>query len=215
MYKNDELTALNRIWDYLRLDQPIEKADCIIAFGSFDIKVAELGAELYLKGYAEYLLMTGGLGKGTLGRWTKPESEVFAEIALKKGVPESALIIENKSTNTGENIAFSKLLLRQREIKVRKIIGIQKPFMGRRLYATLKKQWSEIECIITSPEMEMEEYFIEITKSGMPREELIRIMLGDFIRISTYVPLGYQIPQEIPNDVWESYNFLSDIYGST
>lgn len=107
----NELVALNRIWNYLRLDHTLEKVDCIIAFGTFDIKVAELGAELYLKGYAEYLLMTGGLGKGTLERWTKPESEIFAEIALKKGVPKSALLIENKSTNTGENIAFSKLLL--------------------------------------------------------------------------------------------------------
>ena len=60
----------------------------------------------------------------------------------------------------------------------------------------------------------MEEYFIEIGKTGMPREELIKIILGDFIRIKTYVPLGYQIPQEIPDDVWESYNFLTGIYGN-
>lgn len=212
----NELVALNRIWNYLRLDHnTLEKVDCIIAFGTFDIKVAELGAELYLKGYAEYLLMTGGLGKGTLERWTKPESEIFAEIALKKGVPKSALLIENKSTNTGENITFSKLLLQQHKIKVKKIIGVQKPFMGRRLYATLKKQWSDVECIIATPEMEMEEYFTEIVKTGMSREELIKIILGDLLRMQTYVPLGYQIPQEIPEEVWESYNFLSDIYGYT
>jgi len=61
----NELFALNKIWNYLKLDLALEKADCIIAFGSFDIKVAELAAELYLKGYADYLLVTGGLGKGT------------------------------------------------------------------------------------------------------------------------------------------------------
>lgn len=73
--------------------------------------------------------------------------------------------------------------------------------MERRLYATLKKQWSDVECIITSPEVGMEEYFVEITKTAMSREELIKIILGDLIRIQTYVPLGYQIPQEIPEDV--------------
>jgi len=150
-----------------------------------------------------------------LGRWAKPESEIFAEISLEKGVPESVLLIENKATNTGENIAFSKLLLQQREIKVEKIIGVQKPFMERRLYASLKKQWPEIECIITSPDIGMEEYFAVIVKTGMSREELIKIILGDLLRVKTYVPLGYQIPQEIPDDVWESYNFLSDIYGNT
>ena len=209
-----ELTALSQIWDYLKLNQALEKADCIIAFGSFDILVAELAADLYFRGYAKHVLMTGGLGKGTLGRWAKPEGEIFAEAARKKGVPESALLIENKATNTGENIAFSKALLRQSGIEARKIIGVQKPFMERRLYASLKKQWAGVECVVTSPDMGMQEYFSVIIKTGMPRDELIKIMLGDFARVQTYAELGYQIAQEIPGEVWEAYNFLAGIYGS-
>ncbi len=40
------------IWDYMKFEQPLEKADCIIGLGNLDIRTAEWSAELYHHGLA-------------------------------------------------------------------------------------------------------------------------------------------------------------------
>jgi len=50
-------------------------------------------------------------------------------------------LIEDKSSNTGENILFVKDLINNKKIKVQKIIAVNKPYMERRTYAAFKKLW--------------------------------------------------------------------------
>ena len=102
------------VWDYHHVGHALRKADCIIVLGSHDTRVAERGAELYLAGWAPLVLMSGGLGSLTSGMWTRPEAEVFADIALGMGVPRDALLLESRSTNTGENVELSRRLLAER-----------------------------------------------------------------------------------------------------
>lgn len=92
------------IWDYHRLNHLIEKSDCIIVLGSHDIRVAERGAQLFLDGWAPLLLFSGGLGNFTKNIWNETEADKFAKIASSMGVPSGKILIEDKSTNTGENI---------------------------------------------------------------------------------------------------------------
>ncbi len=40
-----------------------KKADCIMGLGSTDTNVANIVAELYLKGYSNKIIFSGGLGK--------------------------------------------------------------------------------------------------------------------------------------------------------
>ncbi len=192
----------------MKLNHKLEKADCIIAFGSHDLKVAERSAQLFLEGYAPLLIITGGLGKATEGVWEKTESEIFADIAIHMGVPKNKILLESKSTNTGENILFTKQLIKSNNIKFNTIIGVQQPYMERRLYAALRKQWEEVDCIITSPIISMYEYFNDVLNTDVSKEELINIIIGDFQRIDSYAKKGYQIPQDIPDEVWQAYNNL-------
>jgi len=200
--------ALQTIWDYMIYDSVLEKSDCIVTFGSHDLNVARRGAQLYLEGYAPFILFTGGLGRGTLGKWDLTESETFAKIALDMGVPKQNILIENKSTNTGENISFSKELLRKKNIKVKTIIGVQKPFMGRRLHASLAKQWTQVHALIASPKTSMDAYFEGFDYSDMTKDELINIIVGDFIRLEAYAKQGFQIKQNIPTDAWDAFYYL-------
>lgn len=187
-----------KIWDYMLMNQKLEKADVIFALGSNSILTAEHAAELYHQGYADYVLCSGGFGKDT--KFSKPEAEVFADILHNKGVPQEKILIENRATNTGENILFSKQLLVEKGILVHKIIAIQKPYMERRTFATLSKQWPEVEFQVTSPKVSFDEYM----RDDDFKTKSIHVMVGDLLRIREYPKLGFQIEQEIPKEVWQA-----------
>lgn len=146
------------IWNYLRLYQPVRPADTILAFGSHDTNVAERAAGLYLQKYAKRIIFTGGLGRITENIWQMPEAEKFAQIAETAGIPPEKIITETGSSNTGENIAFTKKKLESLGIDPGRCIVIDKPFKERRIYAALKKQWPELDFSVTSPQFTYEEY---------------------------------------------------------
>lgn len=81
---------------------------------------------------------------------------------------------------------------------------VHKPYMERRAYAACKKQWEGPEFIITSPQVSFEEYITDTISKG----EFIKDMVGDLERIKLYPEKGFQIPQDIPLDVWEAYEEL-------
>ena len=198
------LALAQQLWDYHHVNQNLQKSDCILVLGSHDLRVAERGAELYLQGWAPLLIMSGGLGRLTQEMWSEPEADKFAKIALEMGVPEEAILIENKSTNTGENILFTQQLLQKENLVPEQFIVVQKPYMERRSFATFKKHWPEKELIVTSPQLSMQAYpTAEITL-----EEVIHIMVGDLQRIKVYPEKGFQIEQEIPKEVWEAFEKL-------
>ena len=45
----------------------------------------------------------------------------------------------------------------------------------------------------------------------MPRDLVINIMIGDLQRIRIYPERGFQIPQEIPDDVWRAFEKLVEL----
>lgn len=193
-----------KLWDYHHLNNILEKSDCILALGSHDLRVADRAAALYLEGWAPTLIFSGGLGNLTKEIWTEPEADQFATIAMKRGVPKKDILIENRSTNTGENILFTQQLLQKKLLDPQSFIVVQKPYMERRSYATFKKHWPEKKLLVTSPQFSLEEYVNE----EIPLEKVINIMVGDLQRIKLYPAKGFQIFQEIPGDVWEAYKEL-------
>jgi uncharacterized SAM-binding protein YcdF (DUF218 family) len=197
-----------KVWNYHRLGHPLERADAILVLCSHDVVVAERGAHLFLEGWAPLLIFSGGLGVITRHMWSEPEARQFAAVARRMGVPEEALLIEDQSTNTGENILFTRRLLSERGIRAEKFILVQKPYMERRAYATFRKLWPEKEVVVTSPEVSFDEYFEGRAGTGLSKEQTISVMVGDLQRIRLYAERGFQIPQEIPDEVWAAYEEL-------
>ena len=198
------LGLAQQLWDYHHMNHQLKKSDCILALGSHDLRVADRAAELYLEGWAPLIVMSGGLGNLTQDMWTVPEADQFAAIAIQKGVPSDAILVENQSTNTGENILLTQLLLKKKGLEPHSFIVVQKPYMERRSYATFKKHLPEKELMVTSPQMAMLEYATD----EIPLERVINIMAGDLQRIKLYPSKGFQIHQEIPAPVWNAYEKL-------
>jgi hypothetical protein len=55
------------IWNYLHLNLPLQKADCIVGLGSYDLRVAERCADLYKENWAPFIIFSGYLGNWTRG----------------------------------------------------------------------------------------------------------------------------------------------------
>ena len=192
------------LWDYHHLHHSLEKADCLFVLGSHDTRVAERGAELYLQGWAPFIVMSGGLGRLTKESWTETEAVLFARIAMEKGVPKEKILVEDKSTNTGENIVFTQKLLQEKGLNPNSFILVQKPYMERRTFATFQKQWPGKKLVVTSPQIAFKDY----PTGELSMERVIQIMVGDLQRIKIYAEKGFQIHQEIPTAVWQAYEQL-------
>ncbi|MEK7604851.1 MAG: YdcF family protein [Patescibacteria group bacterium] len=203
---NEVDTNAKIIWDYMLMHHELRPMDAIFGLGTHTTLVAERAVDLFLAGYGNYLIFAGESGEkhGKTRHFDKPEAEVYADIALQRGVPKEKIIIENKSTSTGENILFVKKLLEDKNLDIHSFILVQEPYMERRTYATFKKQWPEAECVVTSPKMSYESWATE----ARSKDRFIDTMVGDLQRIKEYSTQGFQIPQEIPNEVWRAFEYL-------
>ena len=200
--------AVEKLWRYHQLGHQPVRSDAILVLCSHDVRVADRGADLFLEGWAPILIFSGGLGSITKRLWEEPEADLFARRAVARGVPGDCILIENESTNTGENVVFTKRLLDARGLVPRRVIVVQKPYMERRSYATFRKVWPGPEVVVTSPRVELDEYLREYSHDALSPHEVISIIVGDLQRIRLYAERGFQIPQEIPADVWEAYEEL-------
>jgi len=189
------------------MHQPLEKCDVILALGSSDLRVAEYAAQLFIDGYGNCFVASGGFGRITKDRFDKSEAEIFADIAKQKGIPQKNIILETRAANTGQNIAFSYQKLKENNLHPSSILIVTKPYMERRTYATFKKQWPDdnVKIVVSSPPIKYGDYFTD----ELPRDFFINIMVGDLQRIKEYSKLGFQIEQDIPDAVWRAYEQLA------
>ena len=196
------------LWDYHLMKHEIAAADAILVLCSHDERVAERAAQLFHEGWAPLVIFSGGRGSITRTLWSEPEAERFARIAVDLGVPREKILIEAQSTNTGENIEFTKRLLAERGLDLKKFILVQKPYMERRAFATFRKLWPEKDVVVTSPQVSFREYVDAYANRTLSAADVVGIMVGDLQRIRVYPARGYQIEQDVPSEVIAAYDEL-------
>lgn len=202
------LEPLQVIWDYLCLRCPPQKADCIVGFGNFNTDIARRAAQLYREGIAPKILFTGGLGRNTEGLLPEPEAVRFAKVAMAEGVPEEDIILEDRSTNTKENILFTREKLEAFGLPHERILGVHQPFMERRIAAAMGVYWPEVSFAVTSPQVTIPAYLQAAQAQGVTEEAAVCVIVGDFQRMDLYAKLGYQLPQQIPEEAWQAFHHL-------
>lgn len=197
-----DIELIQILWDYMKMNHKIRNADCIIGLGTIDINVANVASELYLKGYANKLIFSGGLGKITRKLWNETEAEKFAKIAIQRGVPSNNIYLEKESTNTGDNFRFSKKLIENLKLDIKSCIIVCKPYDEKRAYATFKKIMPEYDGIVYSENISCEEYY---QKYG---NEWVHVLVGDIQRMKIFYEKGWQIKMDISQNVWKAYETL-------
>ncbi len=205
--------ASKKLFEYLYLLETAQQADAIIGFGHFDLKIPERCAQLYKDGFAKQIILTGGIGAGTadLGM---PEANVFKEYIIQNDpqIPETSLITENKSTNTGENLRFTIAILKENypaiweKIEFGKVLIVANPFRQRRVYLTARKILPNTEFINCPPPTSFEAEYELFNSKG---QDLAAQIPGEVKRIMEYPANDWIVNEPLPTVIKETYEQLN------
>lgn len=103
------------IWSYGNQDEKRD-ADVIIVLGAaaYESGVTPVfaerinhAAELFRQGYADRIILTGGVAYGN----SVSDAWIASQYAIETGIPEDVLILEEKSAVTYENMKYSKEIM--------------------------------------------------------------------------------------------------------
>jgi uncharacterized SAM-binding protein YcdF (DUF218 family) len=131
------------IYDYLSApSSPFPTAvDAIIGFGHFDLRIPQRWGELWTSANAPRIIFTGGIGAGSADL-KQSEANAFAD-ALQANFPQipgASILIENQSTNTGENVRFWCQKAAIVGWCLNRVILVATPFRQRRVNLTWRAQ---------------------------------------------------------------------------
>ena len=126
---------LEELTNFIFLEDEPQKADVIFVPGSEEGALAKTAARLYLEGYAPIIVPSGKYAKWTghsiVGEF-ETESDYFAHLMMKEGVPESAIIKEREATYTYQNAINTKELLDERGMEVKRALLCCQAYHARR-----------------------------------------------------------------------------------
>lgn len=200
-----EAEAVGILWRYLRRGEPVRPADLLFVLGNEDLDCATLAAELWHRGVAPLIAISGATGRNTRNVFRRSEAELFADEARRCGVPEDAILLETRATNTGENVRLTRELLRAKNLSPGRILAVQKPYAERRVAVSLHHYWPGPAVSVTSRDIGFDEYAART--SG--RAELIAMLVGEVHRMGVYPGRGWQAPEPVPPDAIEAMRFLA------
>ena len=180
-----------------------EDADVVLAMGGSDLSVADTAAGAFCERRARWLICTGGFGKDTAGVLPYPESVMYAKRCMEAGVPEERILIEDRSTNSGENFRYGKALLEERGVSPSTGVIASKPYMAKRALATAAKQWPEVRWSVACQRIGFMEYLAQKDDA----ETVLNLMVGDLQRLRVYAG-KFQEPVPVPDSIWSVYERL-------
>ncbi|MYX34155.1 MULTISPECIES: YdcF family protein [unclassified Streptomyces] len=204
MISTQDWADTRRLWDYHQMGHTPRPCSVALGLGSHDLGVADTAVDLYKRGMAPLLVFTGATSPTTRERMPRGEAVHYRERALELGVPSSAVLVEPRARNTGENIRFSKDLLVKAGVDVSSVLLISKPYEERRAYATARKLWPGVEIISASTPMTLGEYVDSIGDARL----VIDMLVGALQRLLIYPEQGFMISQAVPDDVIAAYERL-------
>lgn len=132
------------ISNFIFISDTPEKADAIFLPGGSHPEQPEYAAELYKKGFAKWLIPSGGVSVKR-DKWPgvrskadiydkdyKTDCEFFTDVLIKNGVPAEAIVGEDKSGHTRDNAFFSRKAVDEKGIEIKTAIIVCKAFHARR-----------------------------------------------------------------------------------
>ena len=135
---------ISDISNYIFVSDEPEKVDAIFLPGGSHPELPEYAVELYHKGYAKWLIPSGGVSVKR-DKWPgvrskaeiyngdyQTDCEFFIDVFKKNGVPAEAIIGEDKSGHTRDNAFLSRKVVDESGVEIKTAIIVCKAFHARR-----------------------------------------------------------------------------------
>lgn len=193
-----------------------DPADALVLCGSAVLASLGVTADLWRRGVAASILVTGGVGHSTehlravvdVPAAGRSEAAILAELLVRDhGVPPSALVLEEAATNCGENARFALDLLGP---GVASVVVVQDPTMQRRTHASFEHHAPGLVVRSHAPLVP-----VGAARAGVwPEQRFTSLVLGEVRRLRDdehgYGPrgAGHLGHVDVPDDVQAAYDRL-------
>ena len=181
----------NLIWwiaSPLKLGAAPANADAIVVFAGGVGESGRAGGgaqerlrqalDLYKAGYAPYLVFSSGFV------YSFREAESMRALAIDQGVPESVIVLEERATNTYQNVTLVEEILRDH--KWRKILLVSSPYHMRRALLVWRKQAPDIE-VVPAP-VAQSQFYDHVRGATF---EQVRGIVQEYVAIFAYWRRGW------------------------
>ncbi|HKB09913.1 MAG TPA: ElyC/SanA/YdcF family protein [Vicinamibacterales bacterium] len=183
-----ETNLMWRIAAPLRVIQPPQQADAIVIFGGGvgetgragggALERLKQGVDLYNAGYARTMIISSGYV------YTLHEAEVMRATAIDQGIPASAIVLEQRASNTYQNVRFVSDILHERRSS--RILLVSSPYHMKRALLVWSRVAPDIAVVPTPPS---DSQFYEHQRGASL--EQVRAILQEYVAIGAYWRRGW------------------------
>jgi uncharacterized SAM-binding protein YcdF (DUF218 family)/glycosyltransferase involved in cell wall biosynthesis len=172
----------------LRVTSPLEVSDVIVVFAGGVGESGKAGGgtqeriqhaiDLYATGRSRHLVLSSGYV------YSFPEAEVMRTLAVDRGVPPEAIVLEQRSTNTFQNVTFVHEILRDRGWT--SVLLVSSPYHMRRALLVWRKVAPGIRVIPAPPPRS--QFYDHVSGASL---EQVRAVLHEYLAIVVYWHRGW------------------------
>ncbi len=169
---------------------PHSAADLLFIFGTSTINrdALESAARDCQRGHFPKVIVTGLSGR-LYSETGKPVAHIMRDELITRGGPSEVILVQDKSTNTLEDVAFSLVVLKDHDISPESIAFLCKAHHSGRCLRTLRKFFPSQTL---SPITYVAEYDrVKVSKADWYQHEVSRSRVyGEYLRIIEYTQRG-------------------------
>jgi uncharacterized SAM-binding protein YcdF (DUF218 family) len=134
--------------------------------------------ELFKSGYANHLIFSSGY------TYSFPEAETMRSMAVEQGVPLPAIILEDRATDTHQNVVFTSNILRARDWQ--SVLLVSSPYHMRRALLTWRKTAPGVRVVPTPPPKT--QFYDHARGASL---EQVRAIVREYLAIARYWSRGW------------------------
>jgi uncharacterized SAM-binding protein YcdF (DUF218 family) len=174
------------ISEFLFVEHALVPSDILLVPGGSVPEKMHQAVDLYNGGIAPWILPSGGPSE-FLNGWSS-EWEFYRNLAVRAGVPEKAILRENRATNTLENAMYSWQVIQEASLRITRAVLVCKAHHSRRALLTYQAVFpSEVEFAVSpvfdSRNIRKDNWYEDEQKTYFVFEELRKIgkYLGKYV----------------------------------
>ena len=170
---------------FLVQSDKLEKADAIAVFSGDNGPRTERAVELLKEGYADYLILSGGKVYDDVTM-----AELMKNHAIKLGVDEDKILIDDKASTTNENADFTAEIIEEHNFK--SVIVVTSDYHTRRSKLAMEKALENTlidgEKVSVSVTPSKEEKF---TTKWWTSGNSVLMVISEYLKLAGYWVKGY------------------------